>query len=206
MKKSITILLALLLLMESFAFADVGNVTYVGGAEKFIFLPGSDYSDTDLFDNFKNVMPGDTLTQVIKVQNKSMNRVRIFMKAEGCSEEDREFLNQLKLNVKSSKGDIFEAQADETAQLTDWVNLGVFRRKGEANLNVTLTVPIELDNKYMNRIGTLAWSFQVEVIDDDTNPETGDWFDATVWVCCAAVVLTAGVVVLILSKKRVRAK
>ena len=206
MKKVSAIIMAVLLLLSACAWADNASVTYVGGAEKFIFLPGSEYSDTDLFDNFKNVMPGDTLSETITVQNKSLNRVRIYLKAEGCSDEDREFLNQLKLNVKSSKGDIFDAQADETAQLTDWVSLGVFRRKGEANLNVTLTVPIELDSKYMNRIGTVVWSFAVEVIDDDTNPETGDWFDATVWICCAAAVLTAGVVVLILSKKRARAK
>ena len=205
MKRVLAIVLIAMTLV-SVAIADSASVTYVGGAEKFIFLPGSEYSDTDLFDNFKNVMPGDVISQAITVQNKSLNRVRIYIKADGVSEEDRDFLNQLKLNVKSSRGDIFDAQADETAQLTDWVSLGVFRRKGEANLNVTLTVPAELDNNYMSRVGTVVWSFAVEVIDDDTNPETGDWFDATVWICCAAAVLTAGVVVLILSKKRARVK
>lgn len=205
MKRVLAIVLIAMTLV-SVAIADSASVTYVGGAEKFIFLPGSEYSDTDLFDNFKNVMPGDVISQAITVQNKSLNRVRIYIKADGVSEEDRDFLNQLKLNVKSSRGDIFDAQADETAQLTDWVSLGVLRRKGEANLNVTLTVPAELDNNYMSRVGTVVWSFAVEVIDDDTNPETGDWFDATVWICCAAAVLTAGVVVLILSKKRARAK
>lgn len=201
MKRVVAILLALLMIC-SVAYAGTESITYVGGAEKFVFLPGSEYSDTDLFDNFKNVMPGDVLTESIRVQNDNMYRVRIYMRAEGCTEEDRDFLNQLKLNVKTTKGEIFDAQADETAQLTDWVPIGVFKQKSKANLNVTLTVPADLDNKYMGRIGTLAWSFMVEIIDDGKNPETGDWFKDTVWIGCAFAVLATGVCVLIIGKKK----
>ena len=205
MRKILAIVL-IIMALASTAVAENASVTYYGEAERFVFLPGSEYSDTDLFENFKNVMPGDTVTQAISLRNRSFNRVRVYMRAEGCSEEDREFLNKLKLNVKTSKDEVFDAQADETAQLTEWVSLGVLRRRSETTLNVMLTVPSELDNSYMNRIGTLAWSFAVEVIDDDLNPETGDRFDSTAWVCCAAAVLAAGVVVLILSRKGSKAE
>ena len=70
--KKIVVLLMTALLLLSFAvtsFAADGKVTYSGNAGDFVFEPGSDQSLTDLFPNFKDVMPGDSLTQKITVKN-----------------------------------------------------------------------------------------------------------------------------------------
>ncbi|MFR1759206.1 MAG: hypothetical protein ACLSX2_05855 [Christensenellaceae bacterium] len=66
---SLLLTLAFTLGLGSVALADDASVSYEGGAEQFVFLPGSEYTDTDLFDGFKGVMPGDTLTQKITVTN-----------------------------------------------------------------------------------------------------------------------------------------
>lgn len=57
------------------AYADTGSVTYDGNAQSFVFLPGSDYSPSDLFPDFKGVMPGDRLTQTLRLRNDSGHRV-----------------------------------------------------------------------------------------------------------------------------------
>ena len=46
-----------------------GQVVYVKDAKKFIFIPGTDYSPTDLFPDLKDVMPGDSVQQKILLKN-----------------------------------------------------------------------------------------------------------------------------------------
>lgn len=72
------------------ALAANSSVTYEGRAEKFVYVPGSEYSDTDLFDNFKNVMPGDSLEQTIYVANnyKGSDYVKIYLRAEAHDEAE----------------------------------------------------------------------------------------------------------------------
>ena len=66
MKKTIRLISSLVLALVlvcgttaiSFAADATSHVTYKGKAEQFIFQPGSKYSPTDLFTDFKGVMPG----------------------------------------------------------------------------------------------------------------------------------------------------
>ncbi len=197
------ILMALMLMCGS-ALADA-SVTYEGGAEKFVFLPGSTYSDSDLFENFKNVLPGDTLTQKITVRNDTDKQVRIYMRAESNGMQDRDFLSQLHMTVESRNRDIFEAAPSETAQLTQNTLLGTFKSKGTTELTVTLTVPATLGNEYMSRVGVVPWTFLVEEIPDDDTPHTGDWFQTGVWVGIA-ILLAMMIVVLILVQRKRQAK
>ena len=192
--------LLLMVALSSSALA-AASVTYVGGAEDFIFLPGSEYSDSDMFENFKGVLPGDVLTQNITVKNNTSGKVRIYMRAEPVTEVDRDFLSQLKLHVECKDSAIFDAAASETAQLTNNTLLGTFKSKGSTQLTVTLTVPAELGNEYMGKVGTVPWTFLVEEIPEEDSPETGDWFRMEIWLS-AAVVLVAAILFVLLRKRR----
>lgn len=210
MKKLILFVLAAVLLLGSMTvYAADGTVTYSGDAGKFIFAPGSDYSPTDLFPEFKDVMPGDTLTQKITVKNDASNKVKvkIYMRALGAHENSQEFLSQLGLLVQKS-GDspldyLFAAASSETAQLTDWVCLGTLYSGGEIDLNVTLAVPVELDNAYSSQIGYLDWEFKVEEFPiEDTDPEppkTGDEFKPLLW---GGVMAVSAIAILLLVFRR----
>ena len=213
MKKIIPLLFTVVLLLSSTVtvFAADGKVTYSGNAGSFVFEPGSDHSLTDLFPNFKGVMPGDTLTQKITVKNNADNKVKvkIYIRSLGAHEDSVEFLSQLGLKVaKSSDNEMaymFDAAANETAQLTDWVYLGTLYSGGEVNLDVTLNVPVELPNEYQNKIGYLDWEFMIEEFPvepgDPQAPQTGDNSNMGLWFALMISSLAMLIILLVWRKK-----
>lgn len=205
MKKILTLLTTLLLLLTvSFTtFAADANVTYSGDAGEFVFVPGSKYSLTDLFPNFKDVMPGDSISQKITVRNLASNKVKvkIYMRSLGAHEdgESPDFLSQMHLRVEKSDDNtmpyMFDAAANVRAQLTEWVCLGTLYSGGEVNLDVNLDVPAEMDNNYANKVGYLDWEFMIEEFPiEDGDPQTGDNTDTVLW---AIMVVAAALLIII---------
>lgn len=214
MKKRIfsILLVAAMLLMAAPVHADNGQVIYDGLAQQFIFQPGSEHSLTDLFPNFKGVMPGDSLTQQITVRNDASHdvKVKIYIRSLGAQEGSEEFLSQLKLTVTHAKENemayMFDAAANETAQLTDWVCLGTLYSGGEVNLNVILDVPVELGNDYQDAIGYLDWEFMIEEYEieptDPEPPKTGDESQILLWAGLMVGSLVMLLILLFCGKKK----
>lgn len=206
-KSIVSLVLAMILIlgMSISVLAANSSVTYEGGAEKFIFLPGSEHSDSDLFDGFKNVMPGDVLTETIQIENTSKNcdYVKIYMRAqvhdangnplsEAVAEKTdlvtmEAFLSQLTMTVWNGKEVIYQASPDELDGLSENVLLGTFRRGERTELTVELKVPIEMDNTYMNQIGEVDWVFVAEELNDPEKVQTGDSANVLLWVGIMAV-------------------
>lgn len=200
--KKISICLALLMaLCMIYSGALAASVTYEGGADKFVFLPGSDKSPTDLFENFKGVLPGDVIEQKITVKNDTDGKVRIYLRADAVSEADKDFLNQMHLTVTAGSKEIFDAPAGQKDGLSKNTLLGTFKKNGKTELTVTLTVPAEMGNEYMDKAGTIPWVFLAEEIEEDEPPQTGDWFRMELWMGIAAV-LAAAIIVLVFAKRR----
>ncbi|MGN0680991.1 MAG: LPXTG cell wall anchor domain-containing protein [Candidatus Fimisoma sp.] len=209
MKRSFRTFCALLLtLIVAFSFAcpasaDTSNVIYDGAAREFIFQPGTDYSPTDLFPDFKEAMPGDTLGQKIAVRNDADKNVdvKIYMRALGAHEDSAQFLSQLSLSVASTTNDsLFQGTAAEKDGLADWVLLGTFKSGEEVELMATLQVPITLDNTYQEAIGYLDWEFKVEEFPIET-PDTGDSTNVLPFVGIAVVALIVIIVLLVKRRK-----
>ncbi|MBR5570968.1 MAG: sortase B protein-sorting domain-containing protein [Oscillospiraceae bacterium] len=214
MKKILSLILCLVMLacgVVSAAAAE-GNVTYSGDAGDFVFEPGTEHSVTDLFPDLKNVMPGDTLSQQIQVRNDASNqvKVKIYVRSLGAHEESAAFLSQLQLLVEQD-GDsvLFEAAADQPAQLTDWVCLGTLLSGGTVDLDVTLYVPQTLGNEFQNAAGYLDWEFMVEEYpiepEDPQPPKTGDETPIGLYMgimAVSAVMLGILVLMMVMRKKK----
>lgn len=207
------VLLAVVCSMALHVRAADGKVVYDGNAKKIVFEPGTEYSLTDLFPNFKDVMPGDTITQKITVKNNAADKVKvkIYLRSLGAHKDSEKFLSQLGLRVAKSEENemayMFDAAAHETAQLADWVYLGTLYSGGKVDLDVTLIVPVELGNEFQNKIGYLEWEFRVEEFpvepDDPRPPQTGDNTPLGLWV--GGIVLSvSGIIVLWAVKKKTR--
>ena len=186
MKKSFRMILSLVLMLmlvmslATTAYAADPTVTYKGQTDKFDFGSGSTYTSTDLFANFKNVMPGDTLKQDITFKNdaKDCDYVRLYLKAVphgtgndmsanvAAKEPDvakmNEFLSQLTMKVTCDGKELFNDHPNLAGGLEKEQYLGEVSRGKTVKLNVELKVPIELDNKYANRVGEVDWVFLVE--------------------------------------------
>ncbi len=208
MKKAIHVCLVLLLAaLLTLPVSAGGAVTYDGNAQQFIFAAGSNYSPTDLFSAFKDVMPGDTLTQTVTVKNDSSRnvKVKLYLRALGAHEESTAFLSELGLTVqkRSTAAYMFDAAADATDGLTDWVYLGTLYSGGEVDLDVTLKVPVTLDNVFQDAVGYLDWEFKAEefpVEDSDPKPpQTGERVRYGVY---AALACSAAVLVVLLRKPK----
>ena len=213
MSKLIKLIICLSLIVMTTALtanrisAQDGNVTYDGNAKDFIFAPGSEYSPTDLFADFKDLMPGDSVSQKITIDNDISKevKIKIYMRSLGADQQSQEFLSQLSLTVvQDGKTNLFDAPASETAQLTDWVYLGTLYSGGKIDLDVTVSVPITLGNDFQYAVGKLTWEFMVEELPvETTDPRpTGDNSNIYVAMTVMSVSAAALTVVLALKKKK----
>ncbi|MBR2223631.1 MAG: Cna B-type domain-containing protein [Christensenellaceae bacterium] len=178
LKKLFALLLVLATLISSVgAYAAESEIRFLGLAEGFAFAPGSVYTDSDLFQSFKNVMPGDSLSENIRLTNeaKDCDYVKFYMRAEmhdaenplesitnETAETANDFLSQLSMRVYNGEELIYEASPNLEAQLTDFVYLGTLFTGESLSLKAELDIPIALGNDYMHRLGEVDWVFLAE--------------------------------------------
>ena len=192
---SLVLMLLAVLSMSVTAFAASPSITFKGHTEGFDFQPGSDYTVTDLFGNFKNVMPGDTVEETITFTNSAADCsfVNLYMRAEAHDETKnplsenvkgketvatmKEFRSKLAMKVWNGEKLIYEASPDQLRGLQSNMLLGTFRNGETGTLKVQLSVPIDLDNKYANRVGEVDWIFHVEAYNESQLSVRKVWSD-----------------------------
>ncbi|MDL2258231.1 hypothetical protein LJC42_03605, partial [Eubacteriales bacterium OttesenSCG-928-K08] len=167
--------------------ADATTVTFVNRRTGFTFNPTS----TDLFANFKNLVPGETREQRINVSNTSSDVVNIYLRAEYVDQTlattaNIDLVNEMlqkyaTVTIKDSSGKLIyegavwgnypnEPTTGKMDSMRNNINLGRFRTGDTLGMTVSLTLDPQLDNRYQDLWGRIKWVFSAMGDDDDDGP------------------------------------
>ncbi len=161
------------------------GIYFEGDAENFTFYPGSEWSETDLFSELKNALPGDTLNEEFKMRNATpeYDYIKLYLRADAHDDDEnplsetvaasettasmQDFLTQLRLRVWNKDELIYDAAPSEPAGLANNVYLGSYHNGDATTIKIELSVPKSLGNEYMHRVGEVDWVFMAEAYQDD---------------------------------------
>ena len=158
------------------------SVTFLGKEKGFDI----ETTKTDLFANFKNLMPGTSRTQVIKVANSSKKEAEISLKAEvpeqeKMSQEQLELVNRLlneyaEIQITNDGAALYTGPVSGKPELQNkGISLGKYAAGSTKDMTVTLSVSPDMDNQYLDLLGKVRWVFTADGEDDAVNtPKTGD--------------------------------
>ena len=235
MKRLMTLLMALVMVMglATTVFAADSTITYNGKGKLFEFAPGSVYTETDLFEDFKGVMPGDKRTETVTIKNAyksdSCDYIKVSirgllhdasgnpispkvleeLKADERNEDLTEleymhkFLDQLTLTVKQGTNLVYTGKPstlEKGFEGGEAVYLGSLKKGESMTLDVTLEVPIEMDNEFADRIGEVDWVLVVSEMEYE-DAKTGDETMILPYVILLAAA-AAGLAVMFVTKRR----
>lgn len=146
------------------------SVTYNGREKGFDI----ELSKTDLFANFKNLLPGCSRSQNISVKNASSGKAEILLRAEAAeqekmSEEKLELVNELldkyaTVTIKNGDETIYTGPVSGNlsgsgSTMRSDISLGEFESGAAKQLSVQLSLDPDMDNKYMELTGKVHWVF-----------------------------------------------
>lgn len=129
--------------------------------------------------SFDNVLPGDTLTQNITIENRRNEKVAVYFKA--SSIDNTALMEQIELTIVSGgvylyqgslSGKVASIYGDQVAVNTKGIPLGTCAPYSYHYVTAELKIPITLDNDYAEAVGNVTWAFYAEY-DGTTSSSSG---------------------------------
>lgn len=147
---------------------------------------GTKYHATDLFEDFKNVMPGDSRTETVTITNKisGSSYINVYLEVaphkdnskisadpKGKITEDmNDFLSQMTLEIKQGSKVIYSGKANQAQKS---VSLGKINKGRSMDLTVTLNVSLDMGNEFMDHLGEIDWVIKADIIEGKNLIQTG---------------------------------
>lgn len=152
------------------------SVNFLGESEKFDI----EVAKTDLFANFKDVLPGSTRSQVIQVTNSSKDTVTIGLDAmeldleekriQGDSEQVRALMmDYATAKVSDADGNVvYDGPVGGQGECD--IDLGEFAPGESKALHVSLSVSPDMDADAQSLMGSVSWEFSAAMADKPEEP------------------------------------
>ncbi len=157
---------AALLLAPSSAYAvDAPSIVYDGNARQ-LTVSGVEAPSggVDLFPAFKDLMPGDTRNQLIKIEAKGVQgQVSIFIHAV-VDEDTPRALEPISLTAAVSAGpssNVLETGTPASV-FAETARVATFAADGNATLDLRLSVPTSVGNELADASKTVRWEITAE--------------------------------------------
>lgn len=182
-----TMLLLQMTVVSAFAAdtAQQSAVRFEGNTKPIVMIP----DNSDLFTNFKKLVPGDVKKQTIAINNTAGTGVEVYLRAEDVAQvlarsELKPLVDCLSVKIvynrtSAAETVLYEGPLSGNSNLAGAKNmkqdiyLGSYYKGTQGTLDVTLTVPSELGNEYANAEAKINWIFTFKEIDDDDDDD--DW-------------------------------
>lgn len=203
------------------------DIVYQGKKKLVITPKDGHHTDSDLFGEFKGVMPGDTLTETITFKNESTTTrtkyVKLYIVAvphgqdnlpvdEHITDVDamNAFLSNFTLTVKQGDTEIFTGKPNEVGTFGgSGCLLGTFRKGESTTLTVTLALDINADNTVSDREGEVDWKFIAEEYTRSpgqpptvtpSSPKTGD--ESNLFLYAGLCAVSLGMIAVLCLKRK----
>lgn len=146
------------------------------GTGDIVFVP-----ENDLFTGLKNLMPGDTESQIITIGNDYRKKVRLYLRVEPADfpftqarELSQKLLDELDLTLTLSRSGAKDAElyhGPASGGPEKDIALGTFSKGAQATLTATVTVPETLGNEFQDAAGKVKWVFYCEEVVTSTSSD-----------------------------------
>lgn len=203
----------------------------------FVFTPTDETTYTvsvqDLFYNFKNLLPGETVSQTITVTNSYTESMEIFLRAEeieqSLAQGQEELVERLLkeyavILVTDEDGQVvyygpiwgnLDSAGSNPVTMTNDVSLGTFAPGETKTLNVQVQIDPEMGNEYQDLWGLIRWVWTAQGDEGTTTetpvdtpstdtPKTGDNTDLLLYASACMASGAGLILALILGRKKQR--
>ena len=129
------------------------SISFEGGAEGLIHI------GDDFFSNFGDLMPGDKLSETIKVGNNYSQPVSLYFSADQM-EDNADILNKITLEIKNGSDLIYSGPLSSPI---DKQLLGTYSKGDTSDFTFTISLPADLKNDDALKEAQVKWIFSAEV-------------------------------------------
>lgn len=160
--------------LGSWAFAltaatDKPTLVYDGATESFTYR---NVEGTDLFASFKNLVPGDHLTQHFTIRAENLTSPTTVYLRTSYDADEVAALEAVELSVAADGAEVARGSVARPNRLDDNTRIAVFPQDGTHEATVEIAVPTSVGNEMMGAEHHLRWTFTAQEEGENGNGAT----------------------------------